>query len=246
MIRHSSPTPTVTYELARGAQIDRHRHPGPQLVYSSSGAVEVRTELGDWIAPADRAIWIPAGCPHEHSFYGPTRFHCVAFDSDLTSDRSAPVVLTVTPLIRELIVACSGAGELPAPEAARLRRVLLDRLRRSPEHPLRLPAARDPRLRQACALVESDLTVAWTLTELGRRVGAAERTLSRLFRTEMAMSYPQWRTGLRLHRATQLLAEQVPVTAVAHRCGWATPSAFIDVYRRVLGHTPGTYRSDPM
>ncbi|WP_019930702.1 helix-turn-helix domain-containing protein [Nocardia sp. BMG111209] len=246
MTRHSSPTPTVTYELAGGAQIDRHRHPGPQLVYSSSGAVEVRTDAGDWIAPADRAIWIPAGCRHEHRFYGPTRFHCVAFDSGLTPDRDTPVVLTVTPLIRELIVACSAADELPAAEAGRLRRVLLDRLRRSPEQLLRLPAARDSRLRRACALVEDDLTVAWTLVELGHRVGAAERTLSRLFRTELALSYPQWRTRLRLHRATQLLAEGVPVTVVAHRCGWASASAFIDVYRRVLGHTPGTYRAGPM
>ncbi|MCX4092509.1 AraC family transcriptional regulator [Nocardia sp. alder85J] len=246
MTRHSSPTPTVTYDLAEGAHIDRHSHPGPQLVYSSSGAVEVRTDAGDWIAPGDRAIWIPAGCRHEHRFYGPARFHCVAFDSDLIPDRPTPIVLTVTPLIRGLIVACSGADALPAAEAGRLRRVLLDRLRRSPEQALRLPAARDARLRHACELVEADLTVAWTLAELGRRVGAAERTLSRLFQAETAMTYPRWRTGLRLHRATQLLAEGLPVTVVAHRCGWATPSAFIDVYRRVLGHTPGTYRAGPM
>jgi len=106
-----------------------------------------------------------------------------------------------------------------------------------------LPAAVDPRLRHACTLVATDLTIGWTLAALGRRVGAAERTLTRLFRTEFAMTYPQWRTQLRLHHATQLLAEGEQVTAVAHRCGWATPSAFIDVYRQVLGHTPGTYRT---
>lgn len=55
------------------------------------------------------------------------------------------------------------------------------------------------------------------------------------------MTYPQWRTQLRLHRAMQLLAESLPVTTVAHRCGWASASAFIDVYRRALGHTPGAY-----
>ncbi|WP_280384380.1 AraC family transcriptional regulator [Nocardia wallacei] len=236
--------PTLARRHPGGSRIERHRHPEHQLVFTSCGAVEVRTDAGCWIAPGDRAIWIPAGCWHEHHFYGPTRFHCVAFTDGL-DERTRPSVLTVSPLVRELIIACSTEPDLPAAEAQRLHRVLLDRLRRSPEQPLRLPAARDPRLRRACALVERDLTVGWTLGALGREVGAAERTLTRLFRAEFAMTFPQWRTQLRLHRATQLLAEQVAVTAVAHRCGWSSPSAFIDVYRRTLGHTPGTYRSAP-
>lgn len=89
--------------------------------------------------------------------------------------------------------------------------------------------------------MEEDLTQVWTVADLGRRVGASERTLTRLFRTDMGMTYPQWRTQIRLHHALRLLAEDRPVTYVAHQCGWATPSAFIDVYRRTLGQTPGTY-----
>jgi AraC-like DNA-binding protein len=64
--------------------------------------------------------------------------------------------------------------------------------------------------------------------------------MTRLFRTELAMTYPQWRTKLRLHRAVQLLADAVPVTTVAHRCGLSTPSPFIDIYRRTSGHTRNT------
>ena len=74
-------------------------------------------------------------------------------------------------------------------------------------------------------------------------MGASERTLSRLLRDELGLTYPQWRTSVRLHRALILLAEGAGVTEVAHRCGWATPSAFIDAYRRVLGHTPGSRRA---
>ena len=55
------------------------------------------------------------------------------------------------------------------------------------------------------------------------------------------MSFPQWRTQLRLYHALRLLAEGQPVTVVAQRCGFATASAFIDVFRRSLGHTPGSY-----
>ncbi|MFG1792213.1 AraC family transcriptional regulator [Nocardia sp. NPDC049149] len=239
IFRHDT---TMAQVLDGGARISRHRHAEHQVVYPSSGVAEVRAAAGTWIAPADRAIWIPAGCWHEHHFYGPTQFHCVGFPFDLAPDWTVPSVLTALPLVRELIITCSTAEDLPDTELVALRQALLDQLRRSPEQPLRLPAARDERLRKACALVESDLTEVWTLGALGRQVGAGERTLTRLFRTELAMTYPQWRTQLRLHHAVQMLAEQVPVTVVAHRCGWSSASAFIEVYRRTLGHTPGAYR----
>lgn len=44
------------------------------------------------------------------------------------------------------------------------------------------------------------------LAELGRRVGASERTLSRMFRNEVGMTYTMWRNQLRLHLATLMLA----------------------------------------
>jgi AraC-like DNA-binding protein len=47
---------------------------------------------------------------------------------------------------------------------------------------------------------------------------------------------------LRLQHSLMLLAEHQDVTSVALKCGWATPSAFIDTYRRAFGHTPGARR----
>ena len=54
------------------------------------------------------------------------------------------------------------------------------------------------------------------------------------------MTFPQWRTQLRLHTALRLLAGGESVTRVAHQCGWASTSAFIDTFRRAFGHTPGS------
>ena len=242
IIRRTIPTPTRARDLPGGSHIDPHRHPDHQLIYCSGGAAEVRTDTGTWIAPPDRAIWIPAGHRHEHHFFGPTRFHCIAFPMAQAGERETPVVLATSALVRELIIACSAPGGLPDHELGRWRQVLLDQLGRMPCQRLLLPVARDERLRRACALVDADLETSWTLAELGRRVGAGERTLTRLFRTEFAMTYPQWRTQLRLHRAVRLLAEGYSVTAVAGRCGWASPSAFIDVYRHAFGRTPGSSR----
>lgn len=241
--RHQPTAPTKLHRLAGGARIDLHRHDDHQIIYAATGVLSVATDRGTWIAPATRAIWVPAGVPHEHRAYGQTDLHLVglpAADNPLNLD--TPAVLSVGPLLRELIVAYTADPSDDSPQRARVRAVMLDQLRQSPQQPLRLPIAQDKRLAAICTALDAEPADNRTLAALGAQVGAGERTLSRLFRTEFAMTFPQWRTQLRLHHALVLLAEGHAVTTVAHRCGWASASAFIDVFRQAFGHTPGRNR----
>ncbi|KLO33906.1 AraC family transcriptional regulator [Mycobacterium nebraskense] len=232
---------TSSQALPPGARIERHRHALHQIVYPSSGAVSVTTPAGTWITPANRAIWIPAGCWHEHKFHGHTQFHGVALDpSRYAHGPAAPAVLAVNPLMRELIIACSQTDGTDTDSHHRMLAVLHDQLQTtSSGEPLWIPTPVDGRLGQACAMIADNLREPLTLLQIGHRVGVSQRTLSRLFRDELAMTFPQWRTQLRLQHALVLLAEHRDVTSVAAECGWATPSAFIDTYRRAFGHTPG-------
>ncbi|BBZ72557.1 AraC family transcriptional regulator [Mycobacterium paraseoulense] len=232
---------TSSQALPPGARIQRHRHPLHQIVYPSSGAVSVTTPAGTWITPANRAIWIPAGCWHEHKFHGHTQFHAVALDpSRYRRGPAAPAVLAVNPLMRELMIACSQTDGTDTDEHHRMLAVLHDQLQAtSVGEPLWIPTPVDGRLSEACALIAGNLREPLTLQQIGHRIGISPRTLSRLFRDELAMTFPQWRTQLRLQHALVLLAERRDVTSVASECGWATPSAFIDTYRRAFGHTPG-------
>ncbi|WP_416971685.1 AraC family transcriptional regulator [Streptomyces sp. 4F14] len=244
-IRHDPVAPTRTQWLAPGAAIDAHRHDDHQIVYAGRGVLSVTTGAGSWVAPGTRAIWVPAGTPHAHRAYGGLDLHLVglpATENPLGLDE--PTVLAVGPLLRELIVAYTRGGSEnspDSPERSRLRAVLLDQLRASPQQPLHLPAPTAPLLRAVCDLLAADPGDSRTLAELGREVGASDRTLSRLFRADLGMTFPQWRTQLRLHHALVLLTEGVAVTTVAHRCGWSSASAFIDVFRRAFGHTPGAH-----
>ncbi|MEU6666916.1 helix-turn-helix transcriptional regulator [Streptomyces sp. NPDC046727] len=240
-IRHEPVAPTRTQWLAAGASIDAHRHDEHQIVYAGRGVLAVTTDAGSWVAPATRALWVPAGTVHAHQAHGTLELHLVglpAAENPLGLD--APTVLAVSPLLRELIVAHTRGPADGSPERARLRAVLLDQLRASPERPLHLPTPSSPVLRALCDILRADPADGRTLAELGRVVGASDRTLSRLFRGDLGMTFPQWRTQVRLHHALVLLAERTPVTTVAHRCGWSSASAFIDVFRRAFGHTPGS------
>lgn len=238
-VRHNPIAPTRTQQLLPGGTIDAHRHDDHQLVYAGRGVVAVTTDHGSWIAPGNRAIWIPAGTVHAHRAYGDVELHTLGLPGPKNPlDLVSPTVLTVGPLLRELIIACT---DRPAdtPERSRLVAVLIDQLRGSPHHCLHVPVPAAGVLRRVCDLLADDPADDRTLAELGRVVGASDRTLSRMFRTELGMTFPQWRTQLRLHRALALLADRIPVTTVAHRCGWSSASAFIDVFRRTFGHTPG-------
>ena len=243
LIRHQAIAQTVTQSWGGGEGIDRHRHDEHQLVYVSTGVLAVGTERGSWVASRDRAVWVPAGVWHEHRFHGPTSLHTLGFTvNDAPLAAAAPAVLAVTALARELIIIAADP-ELPEPEAQRLRAVLRDQLQRSSTQPLVLPTAQDDRLATACLVVESDLSRPRTMSSLAHQTGTSERTLARLFRTEFGTTYPQWRTTLRVYHAMIRLSAGATVTETAHRCGWATPSAFIDTFTRTLGQTPGSYRT---
>jgi AraC-like DNA-binding protein len=201
------------------------------------------TAAGSWIAPSNRVVWVPAGSGHEHRAHGATDMRVVFMAPRLAALLPAhPAVLVMTPLAREATLALTSGDRRPAGARARLRRVVIDDLVAAPEQPLHLPEPSDDRLLAVTRLVERDMSSPATLAKLGHRVGASERTLSRLFRAETGMSFPQWRTQLRVHRALLLLADGASVLDTATACGWANPGAFIEIFSTLVGQTPGRYQ----
>lgn len=79
------------------------------------------------------------------------------------------------------------------------------------------------------------------LDEWAARLHTSVTTLQRDFRREFGTSYRRYRTQLRL-RAARVLLQTEPVTRVARRVGYASPSAFVAAYGKEFGHTPGGRR----
>lgn len=236
------PGPT-SRSLRHRARIEWHDHAEHQLIYPSTGALRVRTRAGAWVVPPHRAVWVPAAVAHSHEAHGPTEMRTLRFDPSVNPlGLDGPTVLAVTPLLREVIIALTDDADLTGGQRRNLERVALDQLRRVEALPLCLPSPADPRLRDVTAILTTDPGDQRGLAELGRAVGAAERTLSRLFREQTGLTFPQWRTQLRLHHSLTLLASGDSVTAVAAACGYRSPSAFIESFREAFGVTPGRYR----
>jgi transcriptional regulator GlxA family with amidase domain len=155
-----------------------------------------------------------------------------------------PAVLVVSPLMREILLALTGPRQFDPPARDRLIQVAVDELTGAPELPLHLPEPHDELLGAVADLLRANPADTSTLAELGHAVGASERTLSRLFRSELKMSFRQWRIQLRIHHALVLLAAGHSITETSLACGWSNPSTFIEVFSKVLGQTPGRYQAD--
>ena len=246
--RHERAGAEHFFLLGHNEHTPLHAHDRGHLVYPASGVLAMVTARGSWIAPPNRAVWIPAGSDHEHRTHGITDmrvFFMAPRQAALLPDH--PAVLAMTPLAREATLALTdpastGRGQRTAAARTRLRRVIIDELAAAPEQPLHLPEPADDRLQAIARLLDADPGNHATLAELGRHVGAGERTLSRLFRLETGMSFPQWRTQLRIHRALLLLSRGASVTSTATACGWSNPSAFIETFTGLVGQTPGRYQ----
>jgi AraC-like DNA-binding protein len=243
--RHELPA-AVRRPLEADERIEWHFHDRAQLIYPGRGVLQVFTREGSWIVPPLRGVWIPAGVAHSHRARGRTDLLSVGFAASVDPfGDGGPVVVDVSPLLREVVLELTGAGALPPATGRLLRQVALDQLRRVTILPLALPHPRDDRLVRIVDQLSSDPSDRRTLAQLGRDVGASERTLSRLFRRETGMSFPQWRGQLRLQHSQLLLASGESVTATAHACGYRSTSAFIEAFRAAFGSTPGGRQGRP-
>lgn len=221
-----------------------HSHPRGHLVYAARGVLSVHTERGTSIVPANRAAWTPAGFTHHHRAHGRTDMRIEFLPPSLARLLPGhPAVFTASGLAREILLALSGPRNYDPAARARLRRVLVDELGEAREQPLQLPEPRDDRLRALARLLYEQSADNTPLAELRQATGASARTLSRLFRNELGMTFYEWRTQLRIYHALVLLADGHDTTYVAHACGWANPSSFIAAFTSIIGTTPGRHRS---
>jgi AraC-like DNA-binding protein len=220
-------------------------------VYAARGVLSVHTERGTSIVPANRVAWIPAGFTHYHRAHSDTDMRILFLPPSLARLAPGhPAVFIVSGLAREVLLTLTGPGNYDRgarnydrAALARLRRVLVDELHEAHEQPLQLPEPNDDRLQAIAQILYRQPADNTSLAELGQAIGASGRTLSRLFRNELGMTFYEWRTQIRIYHALVLLADGHDTTHVAHACGWANPSSFIAAFTDIIGTTPGRHRT---
>lgn len=248
--------------MAADSEVLPHRHAWAQLTFCSAGAVRLTTAEGTYLVPPSRALWIPPGI--EHAVTGLEEVDLLTLYFHQARGQCGPGVpradqaawrrcrvLEVSPLLRALVDQMDGRGDAapdarpampPDPRRERLlSAVIQDELRRAAPVQLGVALPADKRLRALCEAVLDDPARHRTLDDWAADRGASARTLARLFREQLGVSFGQWRQQVFLARALALAAGGMPMARIATELGYASASAFTAMVTRTVGQPPSRF-----
>jgi AraC-like DNA-binding protein len=246
LVAFSLPSPVMglAEDHESGHLIVTHCHDSAQLIHAAKGVMTVKTEDGLWVVPPERAVWVPAFTAHSIRMTGSVELRTIYLNASIAPiDGEDCCVVRVSELLHASIMRVikfqqpypSGGSE------ARIVDVVLDEIREAPTAPLHLPEPSDPRARRITEAFRERPGDRRPASDWARFAGASERTLERLFRSELGMTFGRWQQQARLLRALEILASGGSVTNAALEVGFETPSAFIAMFKRSMGTTPAKY-----
>lgn len=236
----------TTLEGADPRVTARHSHARGQLFGAMRGLLTVGTRHGQWVVPAIHVVWIPPREPHALRSHGPfagwSVYLAEPFCAGLPDE---PCTMRGSGLLREAVLRAAGWADAPVLDAVqrRLAGVIRDEIRALPREAFGLPLPHDRRLLRIARAIGDQPADTRSLDDWAAWAGIAPRTLTRRFVAETGFHFSAWRQRARLMRALELLAAGTPVTAVALELGYDNLSAFIAMFRRQFGTTPGRYFS---
>jgi AraC-like DNA-binding protein len=224
-------------------EVPDHRHRKAQLVFALGGGVTCRVPSGLWMVPPHCGVWIPRGMVHSNIATANARIFFVYVEPGAADLLDRCCTLSISPLLRELIVELSDHVPDDDARGELLTRVLLTELPRMPVQQLHLPISSEPRLRRIASALAEDPADRSTLAEWANRVALSESSLARLVIKETGLTFGRWRQQLHLIVAMRELASGASVQRVSGDLGYESVTAFITMFKKALGKPPAKYLS---
>lgn len=239
------PVIAIGHDYPDSFELAEHRHRRSQFLYAATGVMAVSTPTGAWVAPPERAVWIPGGTPHSVRMVGAVQTRSVLVEPETCLRRGdACQVVGVSPLLRHLL---SAAAHVPpeydvAGRDGLVMHLLMAEIDGAPLIPLAVPFPSDPALARRCHAFLKRPNAAATIDEWADAMGINRRSFTRFFRRETGMSFSEWRQQACLSAALPKLAAGEPVTSIAYDLGYDGPGNFSTMFKRMLGVPPSRYR----
>jgi len=223
------------------AEVPQHSHRQGQLVLALHGAVTCTVADSLWIVPPDCGIWIPSGVPHSNSVTSNARLSYLFVEPGAAAMPAECCTLSVSPMVREMILRLADHDGRTDDHTDRLVRVLLDELAMMPKQGLKLPVSGHPKIAAIATALTAAPSDRRTLAQWAAYVAVSERSLKRLVVQETGLTFGRWRRQLHLVIALRELAGGATVQRVASDLGYESPTAFIVMFKKALGATPTRY-----
>lgn len=244
--KSANPLGVMPKDYPENYEVGSHRHDRGQLIYAISGLMRVFTDSAEWFVPPQHALWMPPGLDHNMRALQRVTLRTLYVRRDMlpAGFLSRPIVIRVTPLLRELL---SRAAEVPIDYAedsqdARIMAALFGEAElASHAFDFSLARAKDRRLARVCDAIIADPACADGIEDRARSVSTSGRTLARLFKSELGVTYVAWRQQVRIMLSLPRLSSGEQITSIATDLGYETPGSFAQMFRRLMGVAPSAY-----
>lgn len=230
--------------VTEGYEHPAHHHHKAQLILSIRGLITCTVADGFWMVPRQCTLWIPSEMEHSVRCAGDLEAYLLFIEPEAAPGLpSVCSTFAIGPLLRELMIEVSRVPALYDADGpdGRLVQTMLDQLARAPSENLHFPVPSDSRVRRIAEALIAEPANRMTIGEWARRVAMSERSLVRLITEQTGMSFGRWRQQFQVMFAIERLTEGVTVQSVAFELGYESASAFITMFKKVMGQPPGRY-----
>lgn len=245
---YESNTPVLAFAFKRRAAAEdwapEHSHSRGQLFALTRGLLIVEAGSERWMFPSQRCAWIPPDCKHAARSVGSVAGLMVHLSAKMCRGLpKLPCMFNSSELLFAIVNRILAWDvRLPLnPAKKRLIATLREEIRQPDQQLLRLTIPREERLARVAAALLDDVGDDRTIDAWAHVAGMARRTFMRAFSAEVGMPFGRWRQQARLFAALEMLAQEKSVTEVAIAVGYDSVSAFIEMFRTMVGTTPQTY-----
>lgn len=239
-----SPLRAVAIDYSHGHIIPSHSHQCAQLLYAIEGVLVVETEVGRWVVPPTRGVWLMAGISHTVRMRGAARIRSIFVNPEsIAGLPDNDCVIEISLLLRELILAATkieGDYALDSRDG-RLIRLILDELCSLPVLPFNLPIPGDKRILRVCEALERDPADPRKADEWAVYLAMSVKTFHRQFQRQTGITFGRWRQQARLLLSLEHLAQGLPVMQVALQHGYESQSAFAAAFKSQFGIPPSEF-----
>ncbi|MES0884866.1 AraC family transcriptional regulator [Roseibium sp. SCP14] len=221
-----------------------HAHDLGQVTYILSGMVTFATESRSFAVPAGHMIWIPKNQVHSAEALRDVHFVSVyANENELSGLPQLCQVCEASELLKSIF------ERLISHQIRRDKGPVYDALIlllfheicsiQSVDLSVRMP--QDTRLRRICEEVLRNPSATMCKVALAGVGNVSVRTMTRLFKSELNMTFTEWLHQVLIIAAVQKLGTETNVANIATELGYESPSAFTAMFKRQIGQTPSEF-----
>ncbi|MGX9523071.1 helix-turn-helix domain-containing protein [Vibrio mediterranei] len=221
-----------------------HKHENGQLIYMKQGVCIGQAEQNQWLIQKGMLVWIPPNVSHHAECKYTASLIAMYIPPEIAVSWPEKIMLVDASKLAVGIIDKFAFSDIESSKANNLLSFLLEELIQGVPSNNLLPLPEDRRLVRITQSAIKNPSEKVSLSEWARKVGACERTLSRLFIKETGLSYKCWINRLKHNEALSGLGDGLTNEELSIKLGFSSGDSFSHWFQKEFNSSPRNMRKN--